>query len=110
MTECKDIFLDTTGLLDSYLDTIMDKEMLLPDTTSERQNTVFDTYMEDSIKEKLNDKWRVSNTYKRLATIVSDFNFKKSNIISQKVKEYFINKGVKIDEDKKKGHKIYIEY
>ena len=58
----------------------------------------------------LDNKWKVSDKYKRVGDIINDFQLKKDRIISKQVKEYFINNGVKVDEDKSNGHKIYIEY
>lgn len=104
MTECKDLFLQSQMIehnTDNEQVTIESDEIITNSFSS----------MDLAIIEKLNKTdWRVSNTYKRLHKIISDLHFKKVNIISQKVKEYFIRNNVKVEEDKKHGHKIYIEY
>jgi hypothetical protein len=79
--------------------------------TNEPQQIKITNQIETVIIEKLKDvEWKASDTYKRLNVIINDFQFKKSNIISQKVKEYLIKIGIKVVEDKNNGHKIYVEY
>lgn len=125
MSECKDIFYDTLGILDSYVTeekishNVTNKDIMLYGQTKiydknilYNKNTVrsYSNYIDDIITKQLQDKWRVSDTYKRISEIINYFQLKKDKNISKKVKEYFIKNGVTIEEDRSNGHKIYIEY
>jgi hypothetical protein len=143
MTECKDIFFDTCGILDTC--NIKESKLIVHDSVQNEETIISDlqnnkiqlyqikkssyscnekiytnnirnklkqptNYITSVITEQLKDKWIASNTYKRVNEIIFDFKLKKENIISQKIKEYFIKNGVKVEEDKSNGHKIYIKY
>jgi len=69
------------------------------------------SYVDCSITTTLNElHWNPSHKYKRVAEIIKYCNFKKSSATSQRVKEYFIQNNIKIEEDKIRGHKVYIDY
>jgi hypothetical protein len=48
--------------------------------------------------------------FKRIQTIIKDFNLPKSKSVSAKVKEFFMRRGITIVEDKSNGHKVFIQY
>lgn len=136
MSECKDIFYDTLGILDSYIikeigsslynnveHTTLCKCSKINPEIIETKYTIYNTESnsekeptksltnELTITEKLNSiNWKPSTTFKRVSDIMKFCNFKRSSITSQKVKEYFIQNAIRIVEDKIHGHKIYIEY
>lgn len=100
---CKELFLDVNEIINcknQYSDKVL-------------QNTYINKdQMYDNIeKEIVKIKWIKSNIkYKRVSQIINDFHLSKSILLSKKLKEYFIQNGVIVEEDKKNGHKIYIEY
>jgi len=136
IAECKDIFFDKNGLLrtcnygdvtiiakvDETIITKVDeteinnisnenKGIMLVKKQNESIQLDNKIYIDEEIETRLKDiKWKKSNTYKRVRTIITDFKFTKSIIVSQKVKEFFLRNDVNVVEDKKNGHKIYIEY
>jgi len=137
MVECRDLFFDTEGIITTFMNNIsklqsnnnvvvqntndstinhielISTQELLVSSTNEQLlvSNPSDIFIEISVNNKLNEiNWKNSNKYKRVVTIVHDFDFKKTILISKKIKEYFIKNGVKVVEDKVHGHKIYIEY
>ena len=133
MTECKDIFYDTLGILDSchikevtvsfYNNTELCNCTKINKEIIEQKYTIYNTEnqitepitsvntIDIAISEKLNSiNWKPSTKFKRVSDIMKFCNFKRSSITSQKVKEYFTQNAIRIVEDKIHGHKIYIEY
>ena len=115
IVECKDIFFDKNGLLRNCL---YDDNNTIPIEDNNTKlvcneiDSVFVKNIECTFEKRITElKWNVSDTtYKRVYEILSDLNFTKSIIISKRIKEYFIKQGVRVEEDKKHGHKIYITY
>ena len=106
--ETKQVVETKQDVVETKLDVVDIKDI---ETTEVIVETTKLTYIDLAIIEKLKTiTWKISEKYKRLPKIINDFRFKKLNIISQKVKEFFIRNNVKVEEDKKHGHKIYIEY
>jgi hypothetical protein len=98
VTLCKELFLDSNQII--KVNTNYNKKIVTNGIDKEI----------DTIHQMKDVKWTKSNTYKRICDIVHCFHLTKSIILSRKLKEYFIENGVKVEEDKKNGHKIYIDY
>jgi hypothetical protein len=73
---------------------------------------LYNINLKDDFYEQMKHKqWKISDTnWKRIRDITEHFGFSVNKSTSRKIKDYFIKQNVKIDEDDKNGHKIFIEY
>lgn len=105
MSECKELFYDDTLKVENTI--TIENDTYVPPIEVINPIYVYDEFYEQ-MKQK---QWKPSSTtWKRVHEIINDFELKKCNTISRKLKTYFTSQHVKIVEDRKHGHKIYIEY
>lgn len=103
LQDMKQVLFDDTPQISNKIQHSEHSEEVIENTNTLQNSTEFELLMKVIL-------WKPSTKWKRIQTIINDFNLEKSKSTTRKIREYFIKQNIKIVLDDRNGHKIYIEY